>query len=239
MRSQLLVAAFALVVASCGGSSAPTSAPTALPATSTPVPAGSGDSTDTTDVDPGTTSTTVPADSTSTSTTMTGSASPSTTAIGVDVPADACDAYADLAAARQPRETRDALRRLSIVLALPSPPGLVAAVETLRGRSNVMSQSEALAELDAQLVQLCGSSAGPSFGFESLLAPGVVLVGPDGVRLLDETPLVPADEVETYLAAFGGPDGGLASQVEIQGLGHDGTAARQCGNCRAHAGALH
>lgn len=210
MRTLAVPVVVALVMASCsGGSSTPAGDQTSL---TFPEPV----ATDTTG-SPSTTSG-EPAP-TSTSTTTTGATSPPTTAVGVEATGDACNPYWDLAVAGNDREVADALRRLSIVIARPSPDELLEALEVLRNRSSALSPEMAAATLDSFLLESCGDPP-PSYPgrFDVLNAQGVMLAGPDGVRLLDETELVPADSVGTYFASFGDSRGATTSLLEIQGL---------------------
>lgn len=224
MRWWFLVLVLAFMAAACGGSSSPTSSTAPGPGTSTTV-----ESSDTTIASEGITTTTGAATST-TSVTGPEPTSPPTTAIGVDGAGDACDPYWDFVAAADEREAADALRRLSISLALPSPDDLLAAVDVLRGRSAELTEPAARELLDSYLADFCGAPD-PSFAgsFDVLSAQGVLVAGPNGVQLLDGSVVVPADPVGTFLASFGDSTGGTASLLEIRGLEiieyQEGTAA--------------
>ena len=206
MRIPLPALALMVVAASCSGaSSSSSSSPNvSSPPTSVELPI-----TDTTTAAP-------PPSSTPPST-------PATTVLITVVPVEAavCDGYLDYLAAFDRDHEVDALRRLDIALGFPRSDNTSLAIAALRGRlpASTVTVAEARATLENDYGPGCGEPGpGHAGRYDRLFTEGVIVSGPEGVRLLSGTELIREDPAGAYADTYSSREGGMVALEQIGGL---------------------
>ncbi|MEE9227739.1 MAG: hypothetical protein V3U47_02070 [Acidimicrobiia bacterium] len=208
MRIPLPALALLVVAASCTGasssSSSSSSSDVSLPPTSVELPIA-----DTTTTAPPTTSTPP--------------STPATTVPITVVPVEAavCDGYLDYLAAFDRDHEVDALRRLDIALGFPRSTNTSRALAALRGRlpASTVSVAEARATLENDYGPGCGEPGpGHAGRYDRLFTEGVIVSGPEGVRLLSGTELIREDPAGAYVDTYSSREGGLVALEQIGGL---------------------
>ena len=137
------------------------------------------------------------------------------------VAAAVCDGYLDFLAAFDRSHELDALRRLDIALGFPRPDSISLAIATLRGQlpTSTVSVADARATLEKDYRPGCGEP-GPGYAgrYERLFTDGMIVSGPEGVRLLSGTELIPEDPAGPYVDAYSSRAGGIVALEQIGGL---------------------